>query len=147
MTNSRAVFLARFHACWTSKLRQEAQYLASILPNTFVKCIRRNISCAPGKWCLHASWNFTSTFTELHVHGDERWPMEVTTNTYFRWPTEVTSNTYFRWPTEVTSNTYFRGIRGRCFDRFVVSCRLWRGRTERIVHDCELVLDTQLSSG
>ena len=23
-------------------------------------------------------------FTELHVHGDERWPMEVTSNTYFR---------------------------------------------------------------
>ena len=30
------------------------------------------------------------------VHGDERWPKEVTSKTYFRWPTEVTSNTYFR---------------------------------------------------
>ena len=34
---------------------------------------------------------FSSTFTELHVHGDERWPMEVTSITYFRWSTEVTS--------------------------------------------------------
>ena len=25
-----------------------------------------------------------STFTEIHVHGDERWPTEVTLNTYFR---------------------------------------------------------------
>ena len=32
----------------------------------------------------------------LHVHSDERWPMEVTSNTYFRWPTGLTSNTYFR---------------------------------------------------
>ena len=29
-------------------------------------------------------WNFSSTFTELHVHGDERWPTEVTSDTYFR---------------------------------------------------------------
>ena len=51
---------------------------------------------------LHPIWNFISTFT-----GDERWPTEVTSNTYFHWPTEVTSNRYFHWPTEVTSNTYF----------------------------------------
>ena len=25
-----------------------------------------------------------STFTELHVHANERWPTEVTSNTYFR---------------------------------------------------------------
>ena len=26
-----------------------------------------------------------STFTELvHIHGEERWPTEVTSNTYFR---------------------------------------------------------------
>ena len=30
VTNSGAVFIARIHACDTSKLRQEAQYLASI---------------------------------------------------------------------------------------------------------------------
>ena len=52
--------------------------------NTFVECICRNISFAPGKWSLHSRWNFISTFTDLHVHGDERWPTEVTSNTYFR---------------------------------------------------------------
>ena len=31
-----------------------------------------------------ARWNFISTFTELHAHSDERWPTEVTSNTYFR---------------------------------------------------------------
>ena len=36
------------------------------------------------KWSFHSRWNFISTFTELHVHGDERWPLEVTSNTYFR---------------------------------------------------------------
>ena len=45
---------------------------------------------------MHSRWNFISTFTELHVHGDERWLMEVTSSTYFRCPTEVMSNTYFR---------------------------------------------------
>ena len=34
-------------------------------------------------------------YLDFHVHGDERWPMEVTSSTYFRWPTEVTSNAYF----------------------------------------------------
>ena len=47
-----------------------------------MKCICRNISCALGKWSLHSRWKFISTFTELHVHGDERWPTEVTSNTY-----------------------------------------------------------------
>ena len=68
------------------------QYVASILSNTFIKCICRSISCALGKWSLHSRWNFTSTFTELHVHGDERWPTEVTSNTYFR---GVYPNRYF----------------------------------------------------
>ena len=52
-----------------------------ILPDTFVKCICRNISCALGKCSLHSRWNVIPTFTEFRVHGDERWPMEVT---YFR---------------------------------------------------------------
>ena len=80
----------------SSKLSQETQYLASILSDTFVKYIRRNISCVQGKQCLHSRWNFISTSTELHGHGDERWPIDVTSKTYFRWPTEVTSKTYFR---------------------------------------------------
>ena len=40
--------------------------------------------CALGQWSLHSRWNFISTFTELHVRGDQRWPTEVTSNTYFR---------------------------------------------------------------
>ena len=33
---------------------------------------------------MHSRWNFISTFTELPAHGDECWPIEVTSNTYFR---------------------------------------------------------------
>ena len=73
-----------------SKRSQETQYLASLPSDRFVEGICRNISCALGKWSLHSRWNFISTFTEFHVHGEERWPMEVTSNTYFRWPMEVT---------------------------------------------------------
>ena len=57
-----------FHACWTSKLCQETQYVASILSGTFV-------SCALGKWSFTPEVKF---HLMLHVHGDERWPMEVT---------------------------------------------------------------------
>ena len=66
---------------WTVKV---LLLLSSLRPDTSVKCICRNINCAQGKWRLHSRWNFPSTFTELHVHGDERWPTEVTSNTYFR---------------------------------------------------------------
>ena len=59
----------------------ESQYLASVLSDTFVKCINvATISCAQGKRSLHSRSNFISTFTQLHVHGDERWPMEITSN-------------------------------------------------------------------
>ena len=67
---------------------------------------RGSTLCGPPDFGV--SWKFISTFTELHGHGDERWPTEVAPNTYFRWPTEVASTTYFRWPTEVASTTYFR---------------------------------------
>ena len=40
--------------------------------------------CTIGKWSLHSRWNFITTFTKLHVHGDERWPTEVTSDTCFR---------------------------------------------------------------
>ena len=84
MTNSTAVLIAPIHACLTSKLSQETQYLASILSNTLViKCIFCNISCALGKWSLHSRWNFISAFTELQVHGDECWPTEVMSSKYF----------------------------------------------------------------
>ena len=55
-----------------------------ILSDTFVECIYRSMSCALGKWSLHSRWNFISTSTEFHVHDDEHWLMEVTSNTYFR---------------------------------------------------------------
>ena len=58
--------------------------ILSLLSDTFLKCVCRNINWVPGKWSLHSKWNFISTFTELHVHDDERWPTEVTSNTYFR---------------------------------------------------------------
>ena len=69
----KAVFIARIHACQTPR--------NSILGLDTFKYFRwmhlSHISCALGKWTLHSRWNFTSTFTELHVHGDE-WPTEVT---------------------------------------------------------------------
>ena len=43
-----------------------------------------NISCALDKQSLHSRWNFISISTELHGHGDERWPMDVMSKTYFR---------------------------------------------------------------
>ena len=33
-----------------------------------------NINCAQVKRRLHSRWNFISTFTGLHGHGDDRWP-------------------------------------------------------------------------
>ena len=80
--------VSSFHSSYSRllnvKTAPKTQYLASILSDTFVKCIYHNISCALGKWSLHSRWNFISTFAKLHVHGDERWPTEVTSNTYFR---------------------------------------------------------------
>ena len=61
-----------------SKLSQETHYLASILAYTVVKCICHNISCALGKWSLHSRWNLSRLSLSLHVHGNERWPTEVT---------------------------------------------------------------------
>ena len=53
----------------TSRRCQETQYHASILSDTFE-------SCALGKGSLHSTRNLILTFTELHVHGDERGPMK-----------------------------------------------------------------------
>ena len=43
----------------------------------------RSISCAQGKRSLYSRWNVILTFIELHDHGGERWPTEVTSKTYF----------------------------------------------------------------
>ena len=34
------------------------------------------------EWSLYLIWNFILTFTQVHDHGNKRWPMEVTSNTY-----------------------------------------------------------------
>ena len=78
--NSRVLFIARIRVPWTPRRSQETHYLSLILPDTFVKCICRNISCAQGKWSLHSRRNVVSTFTESHGHSDERWPMKLTSN-------------------------------------------------------------------
>ena len=58
----KAVFIARFHVRWASRLSQKYQY--SILTVRLVQCICRNINCAQGKRSLHSRWNI-STFTEF----------------------------------------------------------------------------------
>ena len=58
------------------KTKPRSSILASIASDMFVKCICRNISCAQGKRSLDSRWTLIATSTELHGHGDERWPME-----------------------------------------------------------------------
>ena len=65
MTNSRAVLIARLRVRQTSRLSQETQYLAPILTDKLVQCIRHNINFAHWKQCSHSSWKFSSTFTEF----------------------------------------------------------------------------------
>ena len=69
------------------------------------------MSCALGKWSLHSRWNFISTFAELHVHGDERWPTEVTSSTYFRGFSMCATLSFFvfRWR-EVLDSDKFDGV-------------------------------------
>ena len=63
---------------------QDTQYSASILTDELVQCICRNPKCAQGQRSgLYSTWNSTSIFNELHGHGDERWPTEVTSDTCF----------------------------------------------------------------
>ena len=44
----------------------------------------RKVNCAQEKRSLHSKWNFISTLTELRDHGGERWPTEVTSDTFPR---------------------------------------------------------------
>ena len=60
-------FKGSFHSsyidiCRTSKLSQATQYLASMLSDTFIKCICRNISCALGKMELALEVKFHLDF-------------------------------------------------------------------------------------
>ena len=52
--------MSRLHACSTSKPSQETQYLASILSDTFVRCICRKISYAQGKGSLRTRVEISS---------------------------------------------------------------------------------------
>ena len=87
MTISRAaVLIARLHARWTSKLSQETQYLASILSNTVIKYICRNISYAPGK---------------------SEFALEVTFDLDFHWVTRP-------WRRTLTNGSDFKYVVPRC---------------------------------
>ena len=55
-------------------LCQETQYLASIIPDKLLQYICCNLNCAQTRPSLHSRWNFSSTFTELHDHGDRTLP-------------------------------------------------------------------------
>ena len=44
----------------------------------------RKYACLTLQDLAKKRWNFISTSIELHGHGDERWPTEVTSNTHFR---------------------------------------------------------------
>ena len=50
---------------------------ASTLSDTFVKCICRNLSCAPGKWRLHSSRRSSSrlslSYTSMATNADQWW--------------------------------------------------------------------------
>ena len=91
MTNSRSVFITLLRVRWTSRLRQETQYLASILTDKLVQCIFRNTRKT--ELALEVS-----TFTEFTLgHGDDRWPTEVTSNTCFRAAVSSQYRTWTRW--------------------------------------------------
>ena len=78
-TNSRQFweFVFTFVKRW-ELAKNSILTVASILADTLVRYICRNIIGAQGKRSLHWRWSFISTFAELHGHGDECWPTEVT---------------------------------------------------------------------
>ena len=51
-------FEGYFHSSSSRSLSVKTHYLASILTDTFVEGICRNVSCAQGKRSLHSRWNF-----------------------------------------------------------------------------------------
>ena len=60
---------------------QETENSALILPDKLVPYIcHKHKYHGQGTQSLHSGWNFTSSFTELHDHGNEHWPTEVTSN-------------------------------------------------------------------
>ena len=55
---------------------------------------------------------FISTFSELHVHGDERWPTEVTSNAYFRGVTLRSALRHFKKIAAFLVRVLLQNIRG-----------------------------------
>ena len=64
MTNPRLVLIARLHVRKTSRLSQETEFLAPIIPDKLLQCISCKISYARGKQSLHSKWTLISTSTE-----------------------------------------------------------------------------------
>ena len=82
-----------FHSSSSRSFHVKTQrgYLASLLtdinwPVSWLHFSHPN--CTQEKRSLHSRWNFIPTLTELHGHGDDRWPTEVTSATYLggAWP-------------------------------------------------------------
>ena len=97
-------------------LAKKTRYLASILSDTFVKCNCRNMNCALGKWSLHSRWNFVSTFTELHVHGDERWLMkwrQIRISAVSTWQARIVI-AHDEWNRDVRTTASFNESRAVC---------------------------------
>ena len=71
-----------------NSMKAEKTFISSTDPFSLI-LHEENEACTRGEIVSRLSLSYTS------LHGDERWPMELSSNTYFRWPMEVTSNTYF----------------------------------------------------
>ena len=75
-----------FHRSYSRLLNVKTSSRNSIRSLDTFRCVPeftcRKISYAQETWSLHSRWNFISTLTEWHVYGGERWPTEVTSNTY-----------------------------------------------------------------
>ena len=93
-----------------------------------------------------------SRLSLLHVHGDERWPMEVTSNTYFRgvhfhhlpqslsrsWLVAITLNVFL-------SQSQYIGAVGRSCDNqcILCFCLLFFGNSHSVLHIRKLSPDQQ----
>ena len=74
-----ALFITRLRS-YLRGLGQDTQYLVSILTEKLVRGICLNPKRTKAGLALEMKWNFISTFTKLHGHGDKRWPTEVTSS-------------------------------------------------------------------
>ena len=82
ITNSRQFSKLTF--TFVEREDHETQCLAPVLLDKQGQCICPNLYCARARRSSYRRGNFVSTSAELHDHGDERWPTEMTSNAYFR---------------------------------------------------------------